>query len=88
MSILVEVLGWIGAISLLAAYFLAARGIYPADTWQSLALNVEGAIFLSLVAAVHGVWPSVALNVIWIGIGIIALVKYFRSKKQDSGTTI
>lgn len=88
MNVLVEVLGWVGAFSLLAAYFLAARGIYPADTWQSLVLNVEGAVFLSLVAAVHGVWPSVALNVIWIGIGVVALWKYFRTKNQDSGPTI
>ena len=80
----VEIIGWIGALSLLAAYFLAARGIYPTDTWQSLFLNIMGAIFLAVIAFVKGVMPSVALNVIWIGIGFNALWK-LRSRQQGSG---
>ena len=75
MHIFIEVIGWVGALALLAAYFLAARGIYPTDTWQSLWLNVIGAIFLAIIAFVKGVFPSVALNVVWIGIGINALIK-------------
>lgn len=84
MSTFIEVIGWLGALGLLAAYFLAARGIYPTDTWQSLTLNVVGAIFLTVVAFAHDVMPSVALNVIWIGIGLNALVKLYLAKKTAS----
>lgn len=85
MHIFVEVIGWIGALALLAAYFLAARGIYPTDTWQSLWLNVVGAIFLAVIAFVKGVFPSVALNVVWIGIGINALVKLRHKQVANRG---
>lgn len=88
MHIFVEVIGWIGALALLAAYFLAARGIYPTDTWQSLWLNIIGAIFLAVIAFVKGVFPSVALNVVWIGIGINALAKLRQKQVSNRGEVV
>ena len=72
-----EVVGWIGAVLILAAYFLLTAGKLtarePAYQW----MNVVGAAGFIANSGWNGAWPSAILNVIWVGIGIVALVRIF-----------
>lgn len=72
MNLLVEIIGWIGAGSLLLAYgLLSVNRISAGLTYQLL--NLVGAVGLAVNAVVHGAWPSACLNLIWLLIGLVAL---------------
>ncbi len=84
MDALIEVLGWTGSVLLIVAYLLATKNIYPATTWQSLTMNLLGAVFLGINGFVHHAFPSVALNSIWVGIGLYGLLAATRSTSRNS----
>ena len=69
---IVEVIGWVGAGSLLLAYgLLSAKRIGAGVVYQLL--NLAGAVGLAVNAVAHGAWPSACLNLIWLVIGLVAL---------------
>jgi hypothetical protein len=70
--LLADVIGWVGAACLLLAYAWLSSGRLTAGIRYHL-LNLAGAGGLALNGAVHQAWPSTALNVIWLGIGVAAL---------------
>jgi hypothetical protein len=72
---LIEVLGWLGAAALLLAYGLASTGRLPAEGARFQLLNLGGAVALTANSAYNGAWPSAALNVVWIVIGLAALLR-------------
>jgi hypothetical protein len=69
----VEVVGWLGAAVLLAAYALTSTGRLAGDGRTFQWLNIAGSGGLALSSTVHGAWPSAALNVVWIAIGFGAV---------------
>ena len=77
LDLLMEIAGWIGAILILLGYGLLSAGKLDAKSPAYQWLNVVGAIGFILNSAWNGAWPSAALNVIWVGIGIFALVRIF-----------
>jgi hypothetical protein len=77
LNLLMEVAGWIGALLILAGYGLLSAGKLDAKSPTYQWLNVVGAIGFIANSSWNGAWPSAALNVIWVGIGIVALVKIF-----------
>jgi len=81
LALFMEVVGWIGALLILAAYGLLSAGKLDAKSPAYQWLNVVGAIGFILNSGWNGAWPSAALNVIWVGIGLVALVRIFASKK-------
>ena len=75
MNVLFEVLGWSGAVIVVGAYLLSARDIWPASGAKSAAANITGATFLTINGWYHGAFPSVGLNLVWIAIGTITLIR-------------
>ena len=71
--ILVEIVGWGGAVLILAAYVLLTLGRIQAQSVTYQAMNVAGALGFMINGWVNGALPSVALNLIWMGIGVYAL---------------
>lgn len=73
MTLLVEAAGWIGTLLILAAYIYVSSGRIdgksPAYQW----MNIVGAVGLTINSAWHSALPSVALNAIWLLIGLVAL---------------
>jgi hypothetical protein len=66
----IEVLGWTGAVAVLVAYALLTAGrLRERSNWY-LALNVGGSAGLAVNALVHGAWPSVVLNLLWLSIAL------------------
>lgn len=60
--IIVDLAGWIGAISLLAGYFLiSTRKIQAASSTFAL-LNALGSIALIINSTAHSAWPSATLT--------------------------
>jgi hypothetical protein len=71
-SLLADATGWAGALCLLLAYAgLATDRLSTGVPYH--VLNLVGAGGLAFNGAYHHAWPSAALNVVWLGIGVVAL---------------
>ena len=77
LDLFMEVVGWIGAVLILAAYGLLSAGKLDAKSPAYQWLNVVGAVGFIINSCWNGAWPSSALNVSWVGIGVVALVRVF-----------
>ena len=73
-----EVVGWIGAATVLAAYWLVTRS---GTSMLYHSLNIIGAGGLLANALYHGAFPSTTVNVVWIGIALWGMV--VSSRKRD-----
>ena len=81
LDLLMEVVGWIGGTLILAGYFLLTNGKLDAKSPTYQWLNVVGALGFIANSSWNGAWPSAALNVIWVGIGVVALIGIFGKRK-------
>lgn len=73
MKIAVEVIGWAGAALLLGAYALLSAGKVRAESMSYQLMNVLGSAGFIVNSGWYGAYPSAAMNLIWIGIGLYAL---------------
>ena len=69
-----DIVGWVGAGMLLAAYLTVSIGIFTPDSFWYQMLNIMGALFMFILAAARHAMPSAITNIIWAGIGIVALI--------------
>ncbi len=83
MKLFVEIVGWIGATLIIAAYALLSAGKLKGDSRAYHWMNICGAIGFVVNSGWNGALPSAALNVVWLGIGGYALLK--RRRTQASG---
>ena len=74
-TIIVDVLGWIGAASLLSAYAFVSSGRLEGSGLGFQLLNLVGAVGLLVNGVYHGAWPSAGLNTVWLVVGVIALAR-------------
>jgi len=72
-EIAVEVVGWAGALMILAAYALLSAGRLTGKSRLYQWMNVLGAAGFVVNGWWHGALPSTTLNVVWMLIGGIAL---------------
>ena len=82
MTILIEIVGWLGAALILGSYILVSRGQLAGRSRIFQSMNVAGAAGLVVNSAWHGAVPSTVLNVIWLGVGFATLWTLQRSTKQ------
>lgn len=68
-----EAIGWAAALSILLAYGLLTAGRLTARSPAYQWMNVAGAAGFIVNSGVNGAYPSAVLNVIWMGIGAVAL---------------
>lgn len=80
----VDIVGWAGAVLVLAAYGLVSTKRLDGDSVIYQALNVAGAVGMLINTYVRGALPSAALNVIWIGVGIYVLARVFLRRRQGA----
>ena len=75
LALAAEIVGWIGAVLILVAYGMLTAGRLTARSPAYQWLNVIGAAGFIVNSGWNGAWPSAILNVIWVGIGVVALVR-------------
>jgi hypothetical protein len=75
----VSIAGWSAAVLILAAYSLLSLGKIQARSSMYQAMNIIGAAGFVINCAYNNAWPSVALNVVWMAIGIYALLRNLKS---------
>lgn len=74
LSTLVSLVGWAGAAVTIGAYALVTNGRVSPSSVAYQGLNIGGAAALALSATASGAWPSAVTNLIWIAIGIQAVL--------------
>jgi hypothetical protein len=73
--ILVNVVGWLGMALLIGAYALVTTGRLHGPDLSFQLMNLLGAAFLMVNSAYYSAWPSAGLNVVWVVIGMVGLVR-------------
>ena len=84
---IVNVVGWIGMALLICAYALVTTGrlLGPSLTFQLM--NLVGGALLMVNSAWYGAWPSAVLNLVWVLIGTVGLVRFaLRRADAPAGT--
>ena len=87
MSVAASAAGWTGTLCTAAAYALVSRQRLTADSTLFQALNVLGGVLLAVSAASSGAWPSLTSNVVWVLIGVQAVIgvrRALRKKKRGA----
>jgi hypothetical protein len=76
----IAAVGWVGAVAILLAYGLNHRGrLQPRDAGY-LVLNTVGSVGLMISTAAAGAWPSAAVNLIWLAIGVPQIIASLRRR--------
>jgi hypothetical protein len=74
-KIAIEIVGWAAAVLMLLAYWLLTSGrvrsLSPVYQW----LNVLAGAGLIINSGWNGAYPSAALNLIWMSIGLYGLFR-------------
>ncbi|NUS99354.1 MAG: hypothetical protein HOP96_00045 [Sphingomonas sp.] len=83
-EIAVEAVGWTGALLILLAYLLLSAGKLTGQSSVYQAMNIVGAAGFVINGWWHGAIPSTALNVVWMGIGVVALWKITRRTRSST----
>lgn len=79
----IDLLGWLGAGGLLLAYGLVSSGRLAGKGATFQSINLIGAGLLAINTAYYGAWPSTALNVVWIGIGAVTVMRLVAAARMQ-----
>jgi hypothetical protein len=69
----VNVLGWVGTVLYLVAYALISSRKVEGDSLLYQGMNIVAGFLLVANTFYWKAYPSLALNVVWIGIGLFTL---------------
>jgi hypothetical protein len=72
---LIDILGWIGTVLFLIAYYLVSVKKVEGDSNIYQGMNILASSLLVINTFYLRAYPSLALNAIWIVIGLIALMR-------------
>ena len=78
----VDLSGWVAALLILGSYGLLSFGKIAARSPIYQSMNIVGALGFIINCSWNGAWPSVALNVVWVGIGVYALRRNSRTTSR------
>ena len=84
-KIMIDIVGWVGALLLLLAYFLVSMKKCTGRSIFYQSLNIIGSSFLMLNAGYYQAFPSVFVNIVWVCIGATTVILVLRSRfaKQE-----
>ena len=81
MKLLIDILGWIGSVLLIAAYAFTSYQKIKSDSYTFLLLNIVAGIFLIIYSWYYTAFANTFINVVWVIIAVPALIKVFRKSK-------
>ncbi len=82
-QIIIDSIGWIGSLMLIAGYWLNSKGKIDAQSISYQLLNVIGSVLLIVNTIYYGAYPSSAVNIIWVFIGIFYITKIQKKEKIE-----
>jgi hypothetical protein len=73
--IMIDIIGWVGAILIVGAYGLNIQGKLHSDSKMYIFANLLGGICFIINTLYLKAYPSAAVNVVWVFIALYALMK-------------
>jgi len=83
MEFLIDLIGWIGSVEVIAAYGLNSYQKLKSDSIVFQLLNFTGAIFLIINTIYYHAYPSAFINVVWVIIASIAIGRMMIKSRRD-----
>jgi len=74
-NLIVEIIGWMGALLVMLAYFLLTTRRMDRGSRRYHVMNLAGGIALAVNAVVNSAYPSGAVNVVWIAIAAYGILR-------------
>jgi len=78
LEMLIEIVGWGGALLILGSYILVSAGRITGQSAVFQWMNVAGSAGFVVNSGWHGAIPSTALNVVWFAVGLFTLWRLSR----------
>ena len=78
----IDLLGWIGAVEVIAAYVLVSSGKMNGESVIYQLLNLTGAILLIIQTLYLKAYPSAFVNIIWTVIAAYSIIKIAGKAKK------
>ena len=78
MKLLIDIIGWIGSVLLIAAYGLNSYQKIKSDSFIFLILNTVAGIALIIYSWYYMAYANTFINVVWVIIAVPALIKLLR----------
>ncbi|WP_395375322.1 hypothetical protein [Marinicella sp. W31] len=72
-SLIVNILGWVGSVCLIAAYWMNSTNRLSSQSFTYQILNLTGSIFLIINSTYYHAYPSSFVNVVWAVVAITSL---------------
>lgn len=82
LKITIEVVGWVAAALMLSAYLLLTAGKVFASSRPYQWFNVLSGAGFIVNSGWNGAYPSAAINVIWMCIGLYGVAKISGTRSQ------
>jgi len=70
----IEIIGWLGAATLLFSYFIVSLFNKSTKSTSIQILNIIGSFFLIINTYFHQTYPPMVLNILWMLIGIYVIL--------------
>ncbi|HEX8287482.1 MAG TPA: hypothetical protein VF556_05800 [Pyrinomonadaceae bacterium] len=84
-SLLLNILGWIGAFLLLLAYALVSFKKLEADSQTYQWLNITASVLLLINTIYYGAYPSSFVNAVWTVIAFFAILTIRKKYGKSTG---
>lgn len=81
MEIVLVSLGWLGVVCCTVGYLLLSMKIIKAESLSFQLLNIIGGLLLVATAIDSSDMPNAVANLLWMFIGIYALVRQLRGQR-------
>jgi hypothetical protein len=72
-EIIIETIGWIGAVLVVGAYLLNMQGKLKAEEPSYIWANLVGGFFFVINTFYHHAYPSMIVNIVWVLIALMAI---------------
>ena len=83
-TLIVDLLGWFGALLILVAYWLVSTRRLAGDAIAYQLPNLVGGLLLVVNTVYYGAYPSTLVNVVWMGVAIWSLARSARAAANAS----
>lgn len=84
MNITIQIIGWTGTLAYIAAYICVSLRILKSDTHFYHALNAVGGVCLVINAFSLTDTPAIVVNVAWIIIAFVSMIRIRHTKKHHA----
>lgn len=85
-KMVLDIIGWAGAIGLLTGYLLFSLGKFNKMLWVYHIFNLSSSVLLLVNALYTHSGPFIFVNTVWSIIAVISIVKEWRKTREQNST--